>query len=57
MSKSVWHKYCTQMNLHHVIYVAFQNANFSQLLQMDSVSQTVHIRPGDPWFDCFHDST
>lgn len=48
MSKSVWHKYCTQMNLHHVIYVAFQNANFSQLLQMDSVSQTVHIRPGDP---------
>lgn len=48
MSKPVWHKYCTQMNLEHVIHAASQNANPGELLQMDSVSQTVHVRPGHP---------
>lgn len=42
------HEHCPQVNLHHVVHTALQDANSRQLLQMDSISQTVHVRPSDP---------
>lgn len=49
VAQPVWHEHRPQMNLHHVVHGAMEDANFFELLQVDPVSQTVHIRPGDPW--------
>lgn len=39
------HEDRTEVNLHHVVYAALHNADLQQLLQVNAVSQAVHVSP------------
>lgn len=45
VAQSVGHEDRTEVNLHHVVYAALHNADLQQLLQVNAVSQAVHVSP------------
>ena len=45
MSQPMRHEDGSHVNLHHIIHIAGQDADLHQLLQVNSVSQTVHVSP------------
>lgn len=45
VSQAVWHEDRAQVDLHHVLHAATQDADLYQLLQVNPVSQAVHVSP------------
>lgn len=45
VAQSVGHEDRTEVNLHHVVYAALHDADLQQLLQVNAVSQAVHVSP------------
>lgn len=45
VSQAMRHEDGTNVMLYHVIHISCQNTNLHQLLQVNPVSQTVHVSP------------
>lgn len=54
VAESMWHEHGSHPHLHHGIHIPFQNARLTQLFQLHSFRQLVHVDPAHPRLDGCH---